>query len=138
MEIIFEFDPSSEEVDSIERKLFQFNSSKIDNYSYENFVIKAVDDSGSLIAGLHGQVGGGWLCISSLWVNEKYRRQGLGKRLVSLAEETAIKKECHGVYLYTYSFQSSTFYEKLGYRIFGTLENFFNNHAKHFMKKSLV
>ena len=53
------------------------------------------------------------------------------------AELEAINRGCHDVYLYTYSFQEPTFYKKLGYQVFGQLDNFPNGHSKLFMKKVL-
>ena len=38
----------------------------------------------------------------------------------------------------TYSFQQPEFYEKLGYQIFGQLNDFPEGHVKYFMKKSFV
>jgi RimJ/RimL family protein N-acetyltransferase len=138
MEIVFESNPSVEETDFLERKLLDFNSSKIENYSYEDFIIKALDKHNPIIGAIHGQIGGGWLYIVSLWIDENHRGKGVGKKLLSLAEETALERNCVGVYCYTYSFQSQRFYEKLGYKVFGRLEKFCGNHAKIFMQKKLV
>jgi ribosomal protein S18 acetylase RimI-like enzyme len=138
MKTHIEFNPPINEIELLEEKLFQHNCSEIENYTYENFVIKSVDDSNSIIAGIHCQIGGGWLYIASLWVDEKYRQQGMGKMLLAQAEKIAIQKKCSGVYLYTYSFQSPQFYEKLGYKTFGTLENFCSDNSKLYMKKKLV
>ena len=118
--------------------MINFNCLKVDNYSYENFIIKAISDSNSIIAGIHGQIGCDWLYIASLWVDENHRGEGVGKKLLGLAEKIASEKKCHGIYLYTYSFQSPRFYEKLGFSIFGKLENFCGEHTKYFMKKSLA
>jgi ribosomal protein S18 acetylase RimI-like enzyme len=138
MKIFTEFSPPLNEIEFLEKKLFQHNCLEIENYAYEQFIIKSVNDSNSIIAGIHCQIGGGWLYIASLWVDEKYRQQGLGKKLLGQAEEIAIQNKCTGIYLYTYSFQSPAFYENLGYHIFGTLENFCNRNAKLYMKKILV
>jgi predicted N-acetyltransferase YhbS len=137
MDIVYEFNPGLEEIDFLEQKLIQFNRSRIDQYTYDHFIIKVLNDSRRMIAGIHGQVGGGWLYIAALWVSGKYRGQGLGIKLVGLAEKTALKKHCIGAHLYTYSFQNPGFYEKLGYKVFGTLENYCDSHAKLFMKKNL-
>ena len=42
------------------------------------------------------------------------------------------------VYLSTYSFEAPRFYEKLGYEIFGRLEDFPPGHTKFYMRKSLA
>ena len=138
MEIVFESRPSQKEIAFLEQKLFHFNCSKVDHYSYDNFIIRATNGFDPMIAGIHGQIGGGWLYIASLWVAEDHRAQGIGKNLLSLAEKTAFERDCHGAYLYTYSFQSPRFYEKSGYRVFGKLEKFCGEQTKYFMKKKLA
>ncbi|RLC19208.1 MAG: GNAT family N-acetyltransferase [Deltaproteobacteria bacterium] len=138
MKIIIEFSPPLNEIKYLESKLFQHNRKKIENYSYEQFILKVVDSSNSIIAGIHCKIGGNWLYIESLWVEKEYRSQGLGKELLIKAEKIASEKKCFGVYLYTYSFQNPGFYQKLGYNIFGTLENFCNENSKLYMKKILV
>lgn len=138
MKIITEFSPPLNEIEFLEKKLCQHNCKKIENYSYEQFILKAVDDFNSIFAGIHCQIGGNWLYIESLWIDKKYRSQGLGKELLSRAEKIAIEKKCFGVYLYTYSFQNPGFYQKFGYNVFGTLENFCNENSKLYMKKILV
>lgn len=138
MKILTEFNPTENEIDFFEQKLYQYNLQKIDGYAYENFILKSVDDTDSVIAGIHCQIGGRWLYIASLWINEKLRNQGIGRKLIAQAQEVAIQKKCVGIYLYTYSFQSPQFYEKFGFRVFGELENFCNGNSKLYMKKNLV
>lgn len=138
MEIVFEFQPSEKDFSFLEQKVFNFNCLKVDNYSYDKLIIKAIDKADCIIAGIHAQIGGGWLYIANLWVDEKHRGKGIGKKLLGLAEKAASEKRCHGIYLYTYSFQNPRFYEKLGYRIFGKLEKFCGEHTKYFMKKILA
>lgn len=92
MKIIAEFSPSFNEIEFLEKKLFQHNCKRIENYSYEQFIIKAVDGSNSIVAGIHCQIGGNWLYIESLWIEKEYRSQGLGKELLSRAEKIALKK----------------------------------------------
>ena len=135
MKIIFESKPGEKEIAFLEQKLYNFNCSQVDNYSYENFIIKGINNSDSIIAGIHGQIGGGWLYIASLWIDENHRGKGIGKKLLFLAEKAASERNCYGAYLYTYSFQSPRFYERFGYSIFGKLENFCGESTKYYMKK---
>jgi len=46
------------------------------------------------------------------------RGQGIGERLMPMAEEVAQKKHCTGIWLETFSFQAPGFYQKLGYSEF--------------------
>lgn len=138
MKPIFVEKPSTRETDFIGTKVLEFNQSKIENYKYENFQYQITDNSNYIIAGIDCQVGGGWLYIKNLWVEESDRGKGLGNSLLSAAELKAVQMGCHSSYLYTYSFQSPEFYKNNGYSVLGKLENFFGDDEKFFLKKRLA
>ncbi len=133
-----EFNPFTEDIDFLEEKLLEHNCRQVDNYAYEHFILKSVEDDGAMVAGLHGELGGGWLYIAHLWVDAGSRGQGLGQRLLAQAEAIAVERQCVGIYLYTYSFQSPAFYKKRGYRVFGAIDPFFDEHAKLYMQKLII
>jgi ribosomal protein S18 acetylase RimI-like enzyme len=137
MKILTEHNPAEHEIEFLENKLFQYNRRRIDGYEYNDIIFKVVDDANTIIAGIHGQIGGGWLYIASLWVDKKNRNQGIGRKLLIQAQEYAVQKKCVGIYLYTYSFQNPEFYEKIGFHVFGELENFCGYNSKLYMKKQL-
>ena len=85
--------------------------------------ILARDQKGAILGGLIGGTSYGWLLIKILWVAEELRSQGLVARIMRLAEEEAISRDCHGAWLDTSSQRARSFYEKLGYETFGMLEN---------------
>ena len=58
--------------------------------------------------------------------------------MMKLAEEEAIRRGCVGAWLDTHSFQARPFYEKLGYTVFGVLENFPPGHTRYYLRKSLA
>lgn len=62
--------------------------------------------------------------INSLWVEESLRGQGYGRTLVTTAEQEAKKIGCTFAYTNTFSWQAPEFYKKLGYKPFGTLDDF--------------
>mgnify|MGYP001397054312 CR=1 FL=1 len=131
--------PDAGIIEFLEGKLMAHNREKIPGYAYENAILTVRDEAdGDPAAGLHGQIGGGWFYVASLWVRKGCRGQGIGKGLLTCAEELARKKNCTGAYLYTYSFQNPGFYERLGYEIFGTLPHFCGDGAKYYMKKMLI
>jgi hypothetical protein len=53
------------------------------------------------------------------------------------AEAIAASHGCTGVWLGTLAFQARGFYEKLGYSLFGELENFPSGDSYFFMRKEL-
>jgi len=89
------------------------------------------------IGGVIGHVFGGWLYVSLLWVAESFRNKGNGTKLLELVENEAIKLGCKNAHLDTYSFEARPFYEKHGYKLFATLNNYPEGHSKHFLKKEL-
>ncbi len=53
------------------------------------------------------------------------------------AEQTAQERGCAHAYLDTFSFQALGFYERLGYKIFGVLEDFPPSHQRYFLQKQI-
>ncbi len=84
----------------------------------------SVVDGGALVGGLTGRTHGlrAWLEISILWVDEAHRGRGIGRELVERAEEEARRRGCLYARLSTSEFQGAGFYEKLGYTVYGRLE----------------
>jgi GNAT superfamily N-acetyltransferase len=94
-------------------------------------------ENGELMGGLLGDIWAAWLHVRTLAVAEPVRGQGFGKELMKRAENYAIECGCKDAFLDTFSFQARPFYEKLGYRVFGTLENYPVGHQHYFMTKKL-
>ncbi len=95
------------------------------------------DAAGAVEGGLVGKTQWGWLHVETFFVPEVRRGRGLGQRLLAMAEEEARRRGCTNVHLTTLSWQAKPFYEKLGYREFGRLEDFPPGHKRHFMTKAL-
>jgi len=96
-----------------------------------------MDSDGSVLGGLMGQIWARWLHVATLWVDERVRGRGHATRLMAAAERYSIEKGCTDSFLDTFSFQARPFYEKLGYRVFGTLDNHPEGHAHYFLTKHL-
>ena len=73
------------------------------------------NDVGDVVAGVNGHTWGGSCELSHVWVDERYREQGLGTALLRSAEAEAAARGCAQVVLATHSFQAPGFYERLGY-----------------------
>jgi GNAT superfamily N-acetyltransferase len=105
-------------------------------YFPANFVVRGA--GGEVVAGLLGEIWGGWLQVDVLWVAEALRGQGQAGRLMAAAEAYAIEKGCVGAVLDTFSFQARPFYERLGYRVFGQLADYPPGHTRFYMEKRLA
>ena len=107
----------------------------------EPVVLKVEEDGtqerGKIIAGLVGYTNWQWLYIETLAVDAAYRGKGLGRKLVQQAEQIARERQCHGVWVDTFTFQSPEFYLRLGYEPFGQLDSFPAGHQRVFLRKLL-
>lgn len=95
------------------------------------------DGSGAMVGGLAATVYWDWLEIENFFVPAEARGQGLGAKLLRQAECMAAERGCAHVHLTTYEFQARTFYEKQGYRVVGTLEDYPPGSAYYWMRKDL-
>jgi GNAT superfamily N-acetyltransferase len=129
--------PGPHDVCIIEAGLTAFNllHAPPENYQPLLVVVRAADNR--VVGGAVGNTWWGWLRIDALWVDEAVRYQGLGTRLMRAAEEEALRRECHHVFLDTLSFQALPFYLQLGYEVFGQLDDLPVGHSRYFLQKSL-
>ena len=95
------------------------------------------EPSGEVRGGLLGDVWGGWLHVTFLWVDTPLRHAGWASKLVRAAERYAVARGAHDAQLETFSFQARPLYETLGYEVFATLDDFPPGHQKFFLKKKL-
>jgi GNAT superfamily N-acetyltransferase len=93
------------------------------------------NNENKVVGGAKGSVFGGWLYVSLTWVEESLRNQGYGTKMLKMMEDEAVKLGCKHAHVDTYSFEAKPFYEKNGYTLFASLENYPEGHSKHFLKK---
>jgi hypothetical protein len=79
---------------------------------FQPIAVFARDRGGALVAGASGTINWNWLHVSLLWVSEDQRRSGLGSR-------------------------ARPFYERHGYRLFGTLDDYPPGHQRFYLEKDL-
>ncbi|MFE4711718.1 GNAT family N-acetyltransferase [Paenibacillus sp. NPDC056722] len=123
----------------IENKMFEFNMLHFPDdlkgrYQVVNLFLK--DEDNQICGGLVGEICWNWLEIEYLFVNEELRKSGYGKKLMLEAERIAKENNCEFLKLDTLSFQALDFYKKLGFEVFGTLENA-GRHTHYYLKKDI-
>lgn len=97
-----------------------------------------VYDGNKRIGGIYGYINTStWLYIDLLFVDENYRGQDIGTELMNIAEKHARKNKCYGIRTETWSFQALGFYEKMGYELYGQLDNHPPGAIEYFLKKIL-
>jgi GNAT superfamily N-acetyltransferase len=127
----FVFELSQKRAEYVTNKVIEFNRPKHsplwENPSYPRIPLEiyVLDEKGGIIGGLIGRTNQipEWLEVSVIWVAEDQRKQGLGSHLMHLAETEAKKRGCHYARLATSDYQAPDFYHKVGYKLYGQLEN---------------
>ncbi len=102
----------------------------------EPLSVRAYAD-GRLVGGLNGVSHWRWLYIRHFWVDAGWRGAGLGRRLLTRAEDEARAKHRVGLYLDTFDPGAARFYERCGFLKFGEIPDFPPGHTRTFLRKSL-
>ena len=61
---------------------------------------------GAIVGGLSADTYLGWMFIALFWVDEKFRGQGFGSKIMRTAEKEARRRGVKNVYVDTFSFQA--------------------------------
>ncbi len=100
--------------------------------------IQVNDAQGQLLGGVVAATYWGWLVIDLLAVVEQARGQGLGKALMEQAESEARRRGCSRAHTSTYAHQALGFYQNLGYRIVGQLDDYPDGYTLYWLQKELL
>jgi ribosomal protein S18 acetylase RimI-like enzyme len=137
-ELELSLDPADEDVRVLIEGLERFNESNA--FGADRTKVPAavfLRRHGQVVGGACGDTHYGWLYLSLLWLHEEHRRRGWGRRLVERFEAEGVARGCLGVWVSTYAFQAPTFYERLGYREVGRIDDFPRGSARIFYTKPL-
>lgn len=131
---------SDEENSYVWGKLIEYNVAKIDqeyNNVFEKVNLTLRNEEQQVYGGLFGVFYWDCLRIDLLWIDEEFRKNGYGSKLLEEAENIARNKGCKHIELNTYSFHAPFFYIKNEFQIFGTLENVHGEHTRYYLVKRL-
>jgi len=132
-----DLNPSPQDLKIITDGLTEHATTATDKPSFQPIACFARNERNEIVGGIQGYINWNWLNVFLLWVSDKIRGQGLGKKLMDQIETKAKEKGCKLAHVVTYSFQAKPFYESLGYEVFATLEDYPPGHQKFFLKKKL-
>jgi GNAT superfamily N-acetyltransferase len=132
--------PDGDSLRTISRLITQFNEvgSGRPNDFRPLAILVSDPETAETLGGLWGWTSFSFLHIDLLYLPELLRGQGLGRRLIEQAEAEAVQRGCQGVWLDTFSFQARGFYERLGYTVFGCIDDYPRGHSRFFLKKRLT
>lgn len=116
----------------IQQGIKRFNNQKHPEMEvFNNYIEKGYNDTFGFYAILDEQIIGGitahkkmeWLDVDILFINEKFRKNRIGSKLVSKAVEYCQKEKLIGMHLYTLDFQAKGFYEKQGFKLIAEIKD---------------
>ena len=136
-EFAFEPDPTPEQIQYLEDRLYEFNSGATGIRDGQWLAIFVKNEGGRIVAGICGNTWGGGCEIRQFWVEESRRRQGLGTRLLDAAEQEARRRGCRQIVLTTFTFQAAAFYAKRGFETLCAVDDFPRGHQSLMLRKRL-
>jgi ribosomal protein S18 acetylase RimI-like enzyme len=132
--------PRVEDAKALEQAMRNFEVSVFPGLPDESEDIRfygfAKQESGQIIGGIKACIFWNGIEIELLWVDSEYRRRGIASRLITEAEKMAIQ---HGaVVSYLKTVMAREFYERMGYSVYGVLEDRPIGSVLYHMKKKLA
>lgn len=130
-------DLNEEQVEDIESRLSAFDESRIPGRINGRIQI-GFEENGALVAGLDAcMTAYRILYVSTVFVDEAFRRKGIGTRLMREMERRAAELGANTIRLDTFDWQGREFYEALGYDCAGHYDNAEDGYSEYFFLKRL-
>jgi ribosomal protein S18 acetylase RimI-like enzyme len=104
-------------------------------YNDINLVLR--DHDGNVVGGVITSMKTGVMHLEVLWIDERFRGQGLGRRLLTEAEKIAKEKGVVSGLTWVVSFNSPEFFQKCGYEVFGVSDGYPDPVKEYYLKKKL-
>ena len=101
--------PTSEQKNLILDPLGAFSEAQAGPSNFKEFNLFARSETCRFVGGLVGWTHWNHFFVCALFVDERARRQGIGRELMKRAEELALEQGCNTIYLDTFDFQAPGF-----------------------------
>jgi len=138
LQIVFE--DNEEDYNAVCRNLYNYNLRETNGLLKKpgksiNLFLRS--KSGTTVGGIFCATYCDTLYIDNFWIDEEYRKNGYGKSLIIQAESIASSMGCKLSHTSTFSYQSPEFYKKMGYIVFGIIDDYQEGIVQYFLKKKL-
>ena len=128
---------TEEQVEDIEERLSTYDEQYI-TYKMDGCIRIGIEEDGKLIAGLDACITAfKILYVSTVFVDEEYRRKGIGARLIRERETRAAALGVNTIRLDTFNWQGKEFYEAMGYECAGHYDNPEDGYSEYFFLKRI-
>ena len=130
-------EPTPEERHRIIDPLIAFNEALAGPRNKKEFAFSVHSKTGEFVGGLLGFTHWNHFFVSAVFVDQRFRREGTGRELLKRAEALALEHGCDTIYLDTFDYQAPGFYNKLGFKVFGKLEDYPPGHQRFYLIKQI-
>ena len=128
---------TEEQGEDIEERLSTYDEQYI-TYKMDGCIQIGIEEDGKLIAGLDACITAfKILYVSTVFVDEEYRRKGIGARLIREMEKRAAALGVNTIRLDTFNWQGKEFYEAMGYECAGHYDNPEDGYSEYFFLKRI-
>ncbi|MGE0358825.1 MAG: GNAT family N-acetyltransferase [Burkholderiales bacterium] len=128
-------EPPPEMALEVDRGLDAHNVSAAPLDGVRPLAVFATGASGRIVGGAVGRTWGECCELLQLWVDDGFRRSGVGSELMRRFEARGRERECSVFYLTTLSFQAPGFYERHGYGTLAVISGYPDGIRKFLMQK---
>lgn len=135
IQITYESEPRQEDINFLSQGISEYAHLKKGQKPIESFAFFVRDVDGLIIGGCNGSMYYGCLYIDQLWVDERYRKNGIGKQLIEASERLGKQKNCHFSTINTMDWEALGFYQKLGYEVEFQRNGYEHNSTLYFLIK---
>ncbi len=101
------------------------------------FLVRVTDENDNVVGGAILWAYWGWVDVNLLALEKRVRGRGLGRQLMAVIEEKARKEGCSRIRVEAFG-QEAGFYQRLGYRIVGYLEDYPEGYSYYWFRKDLL
>ena len=130
-------DASKKDLAVIESGLDKFNEESSSVSEVKPIHVIARGDEGQTHGGAIGRTWGECCEIQVFWVDSAFRGKGVGSDVLDTFEHEAKNRQCKVIYLSSFTFQASGFYEKRGYKVVSRIVGFPDGHEKIYLQKQI-
>lgn len=128
---------SESQVEELENALDAYDKNYI-TYKINGSISIGISQAGTVVAGLDAcMTAFKILYVSTVYVDEKYRRKGYGKALIEEMEKRAKALGANTIRLDTFSWQGKEFYQAMNYEQVGYYKNDVDHYEEYFFMKRI-
>ena len=127
----------SERTQELANLIRAYNRSNREPSKSEPLNIYLEDEEGNLVAGMVAETFGNWLEIEYLYVSDDLRGQGIGSKILKMAERESKERGCKYSFVDTFNFQAPKFYKKHGYKEVFALKEYPYTGERYYYTKEL-